>query len=98
VKQREFVAAQPRDEVVAAGNLDEANQETVIRLLRELHEEGHTILMVTHDPSIGELADRRIDLAHGHLAQITEFSAEQEIKFDHLLEQVRSACLAQVHC
>ena len=29
-----------------------------------------------------------IDLAHGRLAQITEFSAEQEIKFDHLLEQV----------
>ncbi len=70
------------------GNLDESNQETVIRLLRELHDEGHTILMVTHDPSIGQLADRRIDLAHGRLAQITEFSAEQEIKFDHLLEQV----------
>jgi ABC-type glutathione transport system ATPase component len=70
------------------GNLDQANQETVIRLLRELHEEGHTILMVTHDPSIGELADRRIDLAHGRLAQITAFSAEQEIRFDHLLEQV----------
>ena len=35
------------------GNLDEANQATVIRLLRELHSEGHTILMVTHDASIG---------------------------------------------
>ena len=52
------------------GNLDEANEETVIRLLRELHAEGHTILMVTHEPSIGELADRRIDLAHGRLAQV----------------------------
>ena len=50
------------------GNLDESNQETVIQLLRELHNEGHTILMVTHDPALGCLADRRIDLAHGRLA------------------------------
>lgn len=50
------------------GNLDEANQETVIQLLRELHNEGHTILMVTHDPALGCLADRRIELAHGRLA------------------------------
>ena len=52
------------------GNLDEANQETVIQLLRELHNEGHTILMVTHDPALGCLADRRIDLAHGRLVQV----------------------------
>jgi putative ABC transport system ATP-binding protein len=52
------------------GNLDEANEEIVLRLLRELHSEGHTILMVTHAPSIGELADRRIDLAHGRLAAV----------------------------
>jgi putative ABC transport system ATP-binding protein len=70
------------------GNLDEANEETVIRLLRELHAEGHTILMVTHAPSIGQLADRRIELVHGRIAQITSFSAEDEVSFDHLLEQV----------
>jgi len=62
----------------------------VIQLLRDLHSQGHTILMVTHAPEIGRLADRRIDLAHGKLAQITEFptSTEDEIHFDHLLEQV----------
>ncbi len=70
------------------GNLDEANEEVVINLFRELHSEGHTILMVTHDPSIGRLADRRIELAHGRLAQITAFTAEDEERFDHLLEQV----------
>ena len=70
------------------GNLDQVNQEAVIRLLRELHSEGHTILMVTHDPSIGKLADRRIDLAHGKLAQITEMSPEEEVANDHVLEQV----------
>jgi putative ABC transport system ATP-binding protein len=70
------------------GNLDEANQEIVIKLLHKLHTEGHTILMVTHDPLIARLADRRIELAHGRLAQITAFSAEDEERFDHLLEQV----------
>ena len=53
------------------GNLDEANEETVIQLFKELHQEGHTILMVTHDPSIGNLADRRIEFAHGRLMKVT---------------------------
>ena len=86
------------------GNLDEANEETVIRLLRDLHSEGHTILMVTHDPSIGGLADRRIELAHGRLAQITVYSSEDEARFDHVLEELwlcaeigRRAKLARFH-
>ena len=70
------------------GNLDEANEERVVRLLRELHKEGHTILMVTHSAALGRLADRRIDLAHGRLAQISETSPEDEVQHDHLLEQV----------
>jgi len=52
------------------GNLDEANEKLVLRLMGELHNEGHTILMVTHAPEIGALADRRIDLAHGRLAHV----------------------------
>jgi len=49
------------------GNLDEANEAIVIQIFRELHNAGHTILMVTHDPDIARQADRRIELAHGHL-------------------------------
>ena len=52
------------------GNLDEANEKIVLDLLRELHTEGRTILMVTHAPSIGSLADRRIDFSHGHLVPL----------------------------
>ena len=70
------------------GNLDEGNEEIVLSLFRELHSAGQTLLMVTHDPSIARLADRRIELAHGRLAQITAGSAEEEERFDHLLEQV----------
>jgi putative ABC transport system ATP-binding protein len=52
------------------GNLDEANEQIVLELLQELHRAGHTILLVTHSPEIGRMADRRIELAHGHLTQI----------------------------
>jgi len=52
------------------GNLDEANEEIVLQLLQELHAAGDTILLVTHSPAIGRMADRRIELAHGHLVQI----------------------------
>ena len=53
------------------GNLDEANEAVVLKLLRELHAAGHTILVVTHSHAIGNLADRRIELEHGRLARIS---------------------------
>jgi len=52
------------------GNLDEANEQVVLEILRELHRSGHTILLVTHSPEIGRMADRRIELAHGRLMHI----------------------------
>ena len=70
------------------GNLDEANERIVVNLLRELHTQGHTILLVTHDPSIGRLADRRIELAHGRLSQVTVYSADDQERFDHMLQQI----------
>jgi putative ABC transport system ATP-binding protein len=53
------------------GNLDEANEAVVLKLLRDLHHAGHTILVVTHSQAIGNLADRRIELEHGRLARIS---------------------------
>jgi putative ABC transport system ATP-binding protein len=70
------------------GNLDEANEEIVIGLFRELHSAGHTILMVTHDPDIAQQADRRIELVHGHLAVDQRVTMDDGIHFDHLLEQI----------
>ena len=91
------------------GNLDEANEDIVIKIFHELHDSGHTILMVTHDPDIARQADRRIELAHGHLSYDTAQhgpnvplacpladtddcckapTADEEIRFDHLLEQI----------
>ena len=47
------------------GNLDAANQQIVAELLQNLHSQGHTIVMVTHDPEMAALAQRRIALSHG---------------------------------
>ena len=49
------------------GNLDRDNQTIVADLLRGLHSEGHTIVMVTHDPEMASLAQRRIALSHGRV-------------------------------
>lgn len=47
------------------GNLDAANQAIVAGLLQDLHAHGHTIVMVTHDPEMAALAQRKIALSHG---------------------------------
>ena len=47
------------------GNLDAANQQIVVELLQGLHAQGHTIVMVTHDPEMAALAQRKIALSHG---------------------------------
>jgi putative ABC transport system ATP-binding protein len=49
------------------GNLDSANGEQVMDLLRELHQGGATICMVTHDPRYATYADRSIHLFDGKL-------------------------------
>jgi putative ABC transport system ATP-binding protein len=60
------------------GNLDETNEAIVLKLLRELHDAGHTILVVTHSQAIGNLADRRVELEHGRLARISVPSLAKE--------------------
>ena len=50
------------------GNLDSANSQVVVEELRRLaHEEGRTVVCVTHDPSIAEAADRRIRMLDGRI-------------------------------
>lgn len=47
------------------GNLDEENEQRVLDLLTDLHRQGRTIVMVTHNPELGRFADRIIRLQHG---------------------------------
>jgi putative ABC transport system ATP-binding protein len=51
------------------GNLDSANGESVMNLLRDLHRAGSTICMVTHDPRYAEFADRTIHLFDGRIVE-----------------------------
>jgi putative ABC transport system ATP-binding protein len=70
------------------GNLDAVNEEIVLRLLRELHRQGRTIVMVTHDPVVARLADRRIELHHGRIAAQEVFAMADEEQFDEVLEEL----------
>jgi putative ABC transport system ATP-binding protein len=70
------------------GNLDAVNEEIVLRLLRELHQQGRTIVMVTHDPVVARLADRRIELHHGKIAAQEVFAMADEEQFDEVLEEL----------
>lgn len=49
------------------GNLDEANENIVLDLFRQLHKEGTSLIVVTHDPEVGEVAQRVVRLEHGKI-------------------------------
>jgi putative ABC transport system ATP-binding protein len=53
------------------GNLDSRNAEAVMDLLRDLHREGATICMVTHDPRFAKHAERTIHLFDGRVVEET---------------------------
>jgi putative ABC transport system ATP-binding protein len=59
------------------GNLDSKNGEAVMELLSELHKEGATICMVTHDPRFARHADRQVHLFDGKVIAEGELSPEQ---------------------
>ena len=63
------------------GNLDSTNGEAVMELLRELHQAGATICMVTHDPRYAKHSDRQIHLFDGRVVdEEHEPKAEHELK------------------
>jgi len=70
------------------GSLDAVNEEIVMRLLRDLHRQGRTVIMVTHDPVVARLADRRVDLHHGRIASQEIFAMADEEQFDEVLEEM----------
>src|SRR5271157_5131292 len=49
------------------GNLDSKNGDAVMELLRELHREGATICMVTHDPRFARYAERQVEIFDGRI-------------------------------
>src|SRR5690554_3421852 len=49
------------------GALDSASGTEVLRLLRDLHAEGRTVILITHDPAVAASADRRIEIVDGRI-------------------------------
>ncbi len=49
------------------GNLDEANENIVLDIFKQLHKEGTSLVVVTHDPEVGEVAQRIVRLEHGKI-------------------------------
>lgn len=54
------------------GNLDETNENIVLGIFKQLHGEGSTIIVVTHDPEVAEEAQRTVVLEHGRVARIVQ--------------------------
>ncbi len=58
------------------GNLDRSSGEEILAVLEDLHQSGITLLVVTHDPAIGQRARRRVRIVDGEIA--TDQSSEEE--------------------
>jgi putative ABC transport system ATP-binding protein len=54
------------------GNLDEENENRVLDIFEKLHAQGHTIVMVTHNPVLGHRAERIVYLQHGRIVDAPE--------------------------
>ena len=54
------------------GNLDEVNEKIVIDILTQLHKEGSTIIVVTHDLEVGDVAERKIILEYGKIVDVVD--------------------------
>ncbi len=71
------------------GNLDSKNGEAVMALLAELHAEGATICMVTHDPRYADYADRQIHMFDGRIVDEETLSRLRAEEDRRIAEQAR---------
>ena len=62
------------------GNLDSKNGEAVMELLNQLHREGATICMVTHDARYAGCAERTVHLFDGRVVEETTGASRQEVQ------------------
>src|SRR5690606_39148488 len=53
------------------GNLDSANADGVLEVFDELHAQGVTLAVITHNDEVSQRAQRRAPIVHGHLSAVT---------------------------
>ena len=51
------------------GNLDQQSTDEIMELFRRLHDQGHSIIMVTHDPETAQQAGRVLEMADGQIVK-----------------------------
>ena len=71
------------------GNLDSKNGQAVMSLLSELHADGATICMVTHDPRYADYADRKIHMFDGRIVDEETLHRLREEEDRQIAEQAR---------
>ena len=77
----------------ATGNLDRRSSREILALLRSLVSDGHTIVMVTHDPTAAAVADRVVFLRDGAIAgEVEGGSTQRVIEFFASLERKDELC------
>ena len=62
------------------GNLDSKSALEVLKLLRQTHEQGQTILMVTHDPNVASVAQRVVFMKDGQITHETQLEDQSDTK------------------
>lgn len=62
------------------GNLDSASSKEIMQILRGLHEEGRTVILITHDNKIAESAKRVIRIMDGKVVSDTAVKKKKEKK------------------
>jgi putative ABC transport system ATP-binding protein len=70
------------------GNLDQKNGAVVLDLLKSLHDEGHTIVMITHDQSIAEHGERIIKLVDGGIVRDSKVRSNNVQKSSSIFKDV----------
>jgi len=68
------------------GNLDQKNGEIVLELIKQLQKEGHTIVMVTHNPDVAKLGQRTITVIDGKICADSSCAIEINEKFEGIDE------------
>ena len=70
------------------GNLDSKSALDVLKLLRQTHDQGQTILVVTHDPNVASIAQRVVFMKDGQITQETKLEDQSDLKglVTHLID------------
>ena len=72
------------------GNLDSASSKEIMQILRELHQEGRTVILITHDNKIAASARRVIRIMDGKIVSDTDMGQDQGGSIDEVAAKIET--------